>query len=93
MLLTYLIIAILLCLIYFLVDKKKNECYTSCRDCTGNVITSGGTSVINPFIWPYSGTPCVDDLYIQNKDTGLDVGFNTSNLYSLTTPDNVIMTN
>jgi hypothetical protein len=75
-------------------DGNNNcENYTSCSDCTGLVMPKGGASVINPFIWPYSGTKCVDDMYIQNKDKGLDIGFDTTGLYSLTSPDHVVLTN
>lgn len=40
------------------------EEYRSCRDCTSVRVS---TSVINPFIWPYSGTGCVDSLYVNGN--------------------------
>jgi hypothetical protein len=57
------------------------------------MIAGGGTNVLNPYAWPYSGTPCVDNLYIDAADRGLDTGINTTTLYSLNTPDHVVLTN
>ncbi len=69
--------------------KNPSETYSSCRDCDGYRMNKSGTLVINPFIWPYSGASCVDDLYILNKDSGLDLGFNQGPLTHLNTPDHV----
>jgi hypothetical protein len=70
----------------------STEGYRSCRDCTGYSMSKSGTTVINPFVWPYSGTSCVDDLYIKNKDVGLDLGFTLAPI-SPNTPDHVPPTN
>lgn len=56
-------------------------------------MAAGGTVVLNPYVWPYSGTQCVDDLYIANEDKGLNVGIDSTSLYSLTTPDHAVVTN
>jgi hypothetical protein len=95
------IVLILLIIWYFNInptDQIKSllgvaaEGYRSCRDCTGLSMSKSGTTVINPFIRPYSGTPCIDDLYIKNKDSGLDLGF-TLVPVSPNTPDHVPQTN
>ena len=94
------IVLILLVIWYFNInpiDKIKNlgaatEGYRSCRDCTGLSMSKSGTTVINPFIQPYSGTSCIDDLYIKNKDSGLDLGFTLAPV-SPNTPDHVPQTN
>lgn len=64
------------------------EGFRDCDDCDKKM-PSTGVSVINPFVWPYSGTSHVDDLYILNHDNGVDLGFKTGPLYSLNTPDHV----
>jgi hypothetical protein len=69
------------------------ENYKSCRDCGNDSVAANGTIVVNPFVWPYSGSQCVDDLYILNKDTGVDIGTGKGPLTHLNTPDHVIMTN
>lgn len=69
------------------------EGYRSCRDCDGYLMPANGITVINPFVWPYSGTQCIDDLYILNKDVGLDLGFRSGPVTHLNTPDHVVLTN
>ncbi len=63
------------------------EGYRSCRECSPTGMSSGGALVVNPFIWPYSGTGCVSDLFILNKDAEIDFGFDKGPLTHLSTPD------
>jgi hypothetical protein len=70
----------------------RREGYRSCNDCDGRMPRLGMV-VLNPFMWPYSGTSCVDDLYILNKDSGLDLGFETTPITHLTTPDHAELLN
>lgn len=85
--------AIILVLIIILVALiYSTERFRSCRDCEGGV-AANGTIVVNPFIWPYSGTQCVDELYALNKDSGVDIGTKRGPLTHLNTPDHVILTN
>jgi hypothetical protein len=72
---------------------KAQEKYRSCRDCDGYSMSPTGTPVLNPFIWPYSGTRCVDDIYILGKDAGIDIGTTVGPLTHLNSPDHVILTN
>jgi hypothetical protein len=47
------------------------EGYTSCSDCAERKLPRNGMTVLNPFIWPYSATPCIDSLYNSiDKSTG-----------------------
>jgi hypothetical protein len=89
-----LLLIIIILLVWYLVSNKMipgTESYRSCRDCDGNVIAKNGTTVLNPFVWPYSGTQCVDDLYILNQDTGIDIGSDVP-MSHRNTPDHVILT-
>ena len=72
---------------------NRAENYRSCRDCDNLHMPPNGLSVLNPFIWPYSGTSCVDDMYILNKDTGVDIGTEVGPLTHLSAPDHVVLTN
>jgi hypothetical protein len=66
------------------------ENYRSCRDC--NNILGKSTPVLNPFVWPYSATNCVDDIYIRASDNGTDYSIGAP-LTHLNTPDHVVLTN
>ena len=87
-----LLIVVLLITLYF-TELNPREKYRSCRDCDGYSMSPTGTPVINPFIWPYSGTRCVDDVYILGKDAGIDIGTTVGPLTHLNSPDHVILTN
>lgn len=66
----------------------SSEEFQACYQCDKRMPING-VSVLNPFVWPYSGTPHVDDLYILNHDSGVDLGFTGGPLYSLNTPDHI----
>jgi hypothetical protein len=83
-----LILIIILLLIWWF----QSEHYRSCRDCEGGV-AANGTAVLNPFVWPYSGTGCVDDLYMLGKDSGVEIGTGKGPLVSPNAPDHVVLTN
>jgi len=70
----------------------RSEGYRSCRGCDGRMSVDG-TLVINPYIWPYSGANCVDDMYVMNRDNGTDFGFGKGPLTHLNTPDHVELIN
>jgi hypothetical protein len=88
-------IVIFLCAWYYadIYAATMGESYRSCRDCDGYSMAANGTPVLNPFIWPYSGTRCVDDIYILGHDAGIDIGTGTGPLTHLNSPDHVILTN
>ncbi len=73
-------------------ESMSEEAYRSCRHCDEYKMNKNGTPVLNSFIWPYSSTASVDDLYILNKDSGLQLNFSTAPLTHLSTPDHVELT-
>ncbi len=93
MIIAVLLLVILIFLWYFgYIALGRGEAYRSCSDCI-NKMPRDGILVVNPFVWPYSGTANVDDLYILNKDIGTNLGFNTAPLTHLSTPDHVELIN
>lgn len=80
------IIIALLLVIYLAVDWEE---FAPCP--CDNPATPKAVTVLNPFIWPYSGTPCVDDLYQLAQDRKDDTILNTPRgpLTHLNTPDHV----
>ncbi len=90
-----LVVALILMWYYGYLDSLscgRSEGYRSCRGCDGHM-SIGGTLVINPYIWPYSGANCVDDMYVMNRDNGTDFGFGKGPLTHLSTPDHVELIN
>lgn len=85
LILTTLIVAAIL-----IIWLNRTESFRSCAGtpCDGHM-PRNGIAVVNPFVWPYSGTPYLDDLYILNKDTGLNLGFDSPPITHLSTPDHV----
>jgi len=88
MYLVVILVVIVIILVWYLYSKEN---YGVCNDCDNKVMPQDGLVVLNPFIWPYSGTPCINDLYLLNKDNGVDLGFEAGPMYHLTTPDHVAM--
>ena len=84
------IIAIIDMLVY---NYDSIENYSPCMDCDGYKIPRNGISVLNPYVYPYSGTQCVDNLYILNKDIGTDFNFAKGPLTQASDPDHIILTN
>ncbi len=93
MFIAILLIVILIALWYFgYIGTGHQEAYRSCHDCI-NKMPRDGILVVNPYVWPYSGTSNIDDLYILNKDIGTNLGFGTAPLTHLSTPDHVELVN
>lgn len=92
-----LLVIVIFLLVWYYKDiylqRIDAENYRSCRDCDGYSMSATGTNVLNPFIWPYSGTKCVDDVYILGKDAGVDIGTAVAPLTNPSSPDHVILTN
>ena len=84
------VVLVLVIIIWWLWGR---EGFGVCRDCNGYRMPRDGVPVLNPYIWPYSGTACVDDLYILNKDTGVDLNFTRAPLTHLNTTDHVELVN
>jgi hypothetical protein len=88
-----LTLAILLVIALFLVMYYRSENFSSCNSCTDKTgkLNSSGIPVLNPFIWPYSGTSCVDKLYSDMAASAPATAPEASKypLASRTTPDHV----
>jgi hypothetical protein len=94
MIIAIVLVVLLLVLWYcgYMPACGRSEGYRSCRGCDG-MMSRAGTLVINPYVWPYSGANCIDDLYISSKDSGIDFGFGRGPLTHLNTPDHVELIN
>lgn len=75
-----LIALIIVCLLVYFVFYKDN--FVVCNSCDTKYVDSN--VILNPFSWPYSGSPCVDDIYLAKANT-----FNKPPLTHLSTPDHV----
>lgn len=64
------------------------EGFRSCSGCSG-AVDRAGTPILNPYSWPYSGTQCVDDIYIGSKDSNINYEFKPPAPVHLSTPDHV----
>jgi hypothetical protein len=57
------LIAVIIVLLYFILRKEP---YRVCRDCNVTMpdrdIPTGGFSAVNPFIYPYSGAECLEEI-------------------------------
>lgn len=67
----------------------QKEDFGVCKDCDVTIpdreIPSGGFSTINPFIYPYSGSECLDEIQ--------SISSTYVPLTHATTPDHVVLTN
>jgi hypothetical protein len=76
--LTSVALAILVVLVIMMVkshfaqSENKNEGLTGCTYCDSYTIPDGPMIKLNPFVWPYSGTSCPDDIRILEKDRGVN---------------------
>lgn len=86
----YTIIAIIA--IYYFASASA-EHYKSCLDCDDDIrMLDGGNVVLNPYIWPYSGTADVGRIYQMNPEDRMCFGFKDEPLIHLNMPDHVILT-
>jgi hypothetical protein len=89
---TFCLLIVCVLLLVYLVGWWRDrgaEHYGPCKSCDGQRMSAEGLPVINPFVWPYSGTSCVDDLYMLNADKGVNFGFSEAPITHLSTPDHV----
>jgi hypothetical protein len=87
MLMLDLILIVVIILLTYLCVRK--EPYRVCRDCDSTMpdrtIPSGGFSAVNPFIYPYSGAECLEEVQgMVSKHVPLMHAF---------APDHVVLTN
>lgn len=65
------------------------EGYKPCIDCDDQTLPKTHPAVINPYVWPYSGASCPEDLYVMDRQVR---GESTAQpLVSLNTPDHVVL--
>lgn len=66
--LTEIMLTIILCILIIAIVAyaQLREGFRSCYDCDHRPLNKNGVTVLNPFIWPYSATECVDSLYLEN---------------------------
>lgn len=81
------VVAIMLAIV-LLKNERENFGYCVPDDKCSRALSKEGTLVINPYMWPYSGTTCIDDLYAVNK-----MQDDMPPLTSLSAPDHVVLTN
>ncbi len=88
-------IAIILVVYYFGSAYKvdKSEHYLPCSDCTTQLAHTNQYA-LNPFVYPYSGTEAINDMYRQNKAGTLTMDFAVNkSVQNRFTPDHVLLTN
>ncbi len=83
MLYEILAVTILVFIFYFIIVQ---ETFISCRECNKYYINPHMSSIVNPYKWPYSGSPCVDDVNLMNMT-------NEATLTHLNTSDHVELVN
>ena len=91
----------IICLIaIWYVVSGRLEGFRSCRYCADQKLSKKGTLVLNPYVWPYSGTECIDSIYdaehLTSADNSADYtpkDFGNGPLVHLNTPDHVELTN
>jgi hypothetical protein len=67
--------------------ESFGPCYGDC----GDERMPYGITMLNPYVWPYSGTVCPDELYFQHEASGSNIGLDQPPLTHLNTPDHVIL--
>lgn len=79
-----IVIAIVVVMILIYVEYKKYTaqewvlvesliiCRDECRDC----VPPAQTTVLNPYMWPYSGISCIDNIYKADVSKKINLGTN-----------------
>ncbi len=69
----------------------KKESFGPCVYCDDKRPLTTPTVILNPYVWPYSGTGAVEDIYIEDIDNakGLKYGYNMTNRF---VPDHALKT-
>jgi hypothetical protein len=65
-------VSILLLIIIFLIYDDNIERLNGCMSCDSYKITDKDNVILNSFVWPYSGTSCVNDIRVLEKDRGVN---------------------
>lgn len=85
------IIIILIFVWYIWFYSGLIEHYGVCKDCDLVSMPRNGILVLNPYIWPYSGAPCINDLYKMNKQHPIEFGYDNEAPYHLQAADHVAL--
>ena len=51
-------------------DQQEN--LTECTSCDSYMTDDGSSVLLNPYVWPFSGTRAVDDIRVLEKDRGVN---------------------
>lgn len=65
-------IAILLTIIIVLLMIQSRENMVECTSCDSYMTDDGSSVMLNPYVWPYSGSRSVDDIRVLEKDRGVN---------------------
>ena len=85
---TAIMVAAIIAVVWILGSIRASEGYRPCYgDCPS--LPAKQPAVINPYVWPYSGASCLEDLYIMDRD--VRGGSTAQPLVSLNTPDHTIL--
>jgi hypothetical protein len=60
-------------------------------DCDNLRVPNGNFVALNPFVWPYSAQPCIDDINRLDPAAKLYYGFNNKPLVHQTMPDHTLL--
>lgn len=60
MLIEILLVAVIVLILYHMFVAEN---FIACENCS-KYTNSSGTNILNPFSWPYSATPVVEDIYV-----------------------------
>ncbi len=63
------------------------EKYRSCNDCDTHQLQKNGDVVINPYVFPYSATDCMTNIY-----SSYPISSNLTEPVHVSTPDHVLLT-
>lgn len=82
-----LLIVLIILLVWY---ANAGEGFFACTYCDTYSPTPATSVVLNPFVWPYSGTGSIDDVYVVEKDS--ENGGGTATMYNQFTPDHALKT-
>lgn len=85
-----LAIVIIIILLAFWTWRQENYAPCPPDECPTRMPPEGLT-IINPYIWPASGTIYPDELYFLRESTGIGLSFGGPPLTHLNAPDHVVL--
>lgn len=94
-------IVLVIVLVWSRAKKKVAEGYKPCAVCD-LTLPKGGINILNPFIWPWSATRCLGDVYFrvgfprrphEYQRVESELPANKSVMYQQSVPDHIPETN